>query len=68
MTSIVSYLEYFSLYQNVKKTTYNFDESFRMMVHNKTHVELEQVSIDKGGDIIDHIWIKKTAGHDFTKL
>ena len=37
----------------------------RMTVHNSTHLELEQVSDDKGGQIIDHIWIKKTNGHKF---
>ena len=39
----------------------------RMMAHNSTHLELEQVSIDQGGKVIDHIWIKKDS-HEFSKL
>ena len=33
----------------------------RLIAHNATHLELEQVSDDKGGQIVDHIWIKKTT-------
>ena len=37
----------------------------RMTAHNATHLELEQVSDDQDGKVIDHIWIKKTAGQNF---
>lgn len=29
----------------------------KLTAHNQTHLELQQVSVDKGGEIIDHIWI-----------
>ncbi|PFX26343.1 Iron/zinc purple acid phosphatase-like protein [Stylophora pistillata] len=31
----------------------------RMKIHNNTHLYMEQVSADKGGEIIDHVWIVK---------
>lgn len=31
----------------------------RMKIHNKTHLYMEQVSVDKGGKIIDNVWIIK---------
>ena len=31
----------------------------RMFIHNKTHLEIEQVSDDKKGQIVDHFYIVK---------
>ncbi|XP_075234057.1 acid phosphatase type 7 [Lycorma delicatula] len=31
----------------------------RLKIHNATHIHIEQVSDDKGGQIIDSFWIKK---------
>ncbi|KAL9954282.1 hypothetical protein ACROYT_G041799 [Oculina patagonica] len=31
----------------------------RMTIHNNTHLYLEQVSVDKGGEVIDNVWIVK---------
>ncbi|PNF29564.1 Acid phosphatase type 7 [Cryptotermes secundus] len=48
-------LPYWSAFRS---TDYGY---MRMRIFNKTHLYMEQISVDKEGEVIDHIWLIKNS-------
>ncbi|KDR23015.1 acid phosphatase type 7-like [Zootermopsis nevadensis] len=53
ISPFIQELPYWSAFRS---TDYGY---MRMRIFNKTHLYVEQISVDKEGEVIDHVWIVK---------